>query len=107
MCLLYRNFLLASNSKLRKTEIGKELINENKPCRPWLFNALERSFWEVFKRFFSTNFAIHVAIYYVYHEIYFYVFFTSQNRKNIKIWHFRNVTFMVYIIIKALYMYYH
>ena len=28
-------------------------------------------------------------------------FVTFQNRKNIKIWHFKNVAFMVYIIIKA------
>ena len=26
--------VLASNSKLRKTEIGKELKNENEPCQP-------------------------------------------------------------------------
>ena len=36
---------------MRKTEIGKELKNENKPCRPWLVKAKERSFREVFKRF--------------------------------------------------------
>ena len=30
-----------------------------------------------------------------------FTFFTFQNRKNNKIWHFRNVAFMVYIIIKA------
>ena len=34
-------------------------------------------------------------------EIYFYVFYILKHKKNIKIWHFKNVTFMVYIIIKA------
>ena len=29
--------LLASNSKLRKTEIGKKLKNESNPCRPEVF----------------------------------------------------------------------
>ena len=37
-----------SNSKLRKSEIGKELKNENKPYRP-LVKAKDRSFREVFK----------------------------------------------------------
>ena len=52
ICLLYRKIyyeFIASYSKLRKTEIGREL--KNKPCRPWIFKAIERSFREVFKRF--------------------------------------------------------
>ena len=50
--LLYRiRLLYCKNFKLRKNEIGKELKNENKPCPPWLFKAIERSFREVFKHF--------------------------------------------------------
>ena len=41
--------------------------------------------------------------FYVNHEIYFYGgFFYIPKEKNNKIWHFRNITFMVYIIIKTL-----
>ena len=39
--------------------------------------------------------------FYVYHDIYFYVFYIPKQKIYIKIWHFRNMTFMVYTIIKA------
>ena len=34
-------------------------------------------------------------------SIYFYVFYIPKQKKNIKTWHFRNITFTVYIITKA------
>ena len=49
---------------------------------------------------FQYKFCARCYHFYVDHEIYFYVFYIPK-QKNIKVWHFRNVTFMVYIIIKA------
>ena len=50
--------------------------------------------------FFSTNFPLNVAIF-TFSMRSIFTFFTFQNRKNIKIRHCRNVTYMLYIIIKA------
>ena len=51
-------------------------------------------------RFFSTNFALYVAIF-TFTMRSTYTFLHSKTEK-IKILHFRNITFMVYIIIKAI-----
>ena len=59
----------------------------------------KRSFREVFYAFFSTNVALNVAIFTFTMRFILGVFFAFQKRKNIKIWHFRNITFTVYIII--------
>ena len=50
---------------------------------------------------FSTNVALNVAIYTFTMRSTFKFFYIPKQNKNIKIWHLRNITFMVYIIIKA------
>ena len=68
--------------------------------RPWLVKAKERYFREVFKRFSVQILRLMLPFWRLPWDL-LLRFYIPKQKKNIKIWHFRNVAFMVYIIIKA------
>ena len=61
--------------------------------------AIERSFREVCMRY-SVQILRLILPFYIYHEIYFYVLYIPKEKKTSKFCYLRNITFMVYIIIK-------
>ena len=87
---------------MHKTEIGKELkMNVIRAKHNYL--KLKKDPLEVFMRvFFQHIFFLNVVIF-TFTMRSTFTFFTLQKRKNIKIWHLRNISFMVYtcIIIKT------
>ena len=62
---------------------------------------LKKDHLEKYVSVIQNKFCAYVAIFYVFHEIYFYIFYIPKEKKPIKIWHFRNISFMIYIIIKT------
>ena len=81
-------------------EIGKELKKESIECQPWSSNTLDKSLSEVFDLFTARFFRLPLP-FFPYTMRSRFTFSNFQERKHVKIRHFRNVTFVVNIIIKS------
>ena len=91
---------IASVSKVRNTKIDRELKKESIECRPWSSNTfrqiLKWSIWSLYSALLSFAFSR-----FPYTMRSRFTFSNFQERKHVKTRHFRNITFVVNIIIKS------